>query len=338
MGLLDISTTILMKINLKQLQDNLSKQQLEPIYFIYGQENFLLDQAKKSFNQLPSDIFEAINLNGNEIDLMQLNQELSITSFFGQKKIVIVDYFDQILNDKNENNLKFFGDYLTNPFADNSLVLIIHNEKPDQRRKIIKQLLADNITTLEFNQIDQKQITTYTRQQFAKNQIEISNQLIEYIIQRSNFNLTNLSQNLSKLIDYSKTNSLDEKAIDDLFVTSIESNAFDLVKYIFSHDKRKALLTINQLFDQKQLPLSILAAITSQYRLLLQVDGLKNQTTSQLKIHPYRVKLAQQELQNISIETIENGYQKIIETEIKLKTTNLNQQNQIEQLVVSLIE
>ena len=327
-----------MKINLKQLQDNLSKQKLTPIYFTYGEEDFLLDQTKNSFNNLPTDVFEVVNLSGDDIDLMQLNQELSINSFFGQKKIVVVDYFDRLLSDKNEKNLKNFSDYLENPFDDNSLVLIIHNQKPDQRRKIIKTLLTDRISILEFNAIDQSQIATYIKLQFNKNKIDVDEQTVNYIIQKANFNLTNVSQNLQKLIDFNTTNSLNNQAIDDLFVSNIESNAFDLVKSIFNHDINNALLTINQLFDQKQPALSIVAAIISQYRLLLQVNGLQGQTTTLLKTHPYRVKLAQQELQNIAVSKISQGYQKIIETETKLKTTSVDQQKLIEQLVVGLAE
>lgn len=326
-----------MKINLKQLQDNLKSEKLSPIYYIYGQETFLLDQAKNSFNRLPADIYEVVNLDGETTDLLQLNQELSMDSFFGQKKIVIVSHFENLLADKDESNLKVLINYIDNPVANNCLVLMINSEKPDQRKKIIKLLSAEQITTLEFNSTDQKQINAYLKQQFLKHQIEIDNHLIEHIIQRVDFNLTNLSQNLPKLINFAKTDTLDTRAIDDLLTINVNASSFDLVKSIFDQDKSHALQIVNQLFDQFQPPLSIIGALLSQYRLLLQVDGLKNQTTSLLKIHPYRVKLAQQELQKVSIDKIDYGYQKIVESEIKLKTTSVNPQTVIEQLVVSLI-
>lgn len=326
-----------MKINLKQLQDDLKSEKLSPIYYVYGQEAFLLDQVKNSFNRLPTDIYEVVNLDGEGIDLLQLNQELSMNSFFGQRKIVIVNHFEVLLADKDQTNLQALIDYIDHPAVDNSLVLMINSEKPDQRKKIIKLLSTEQVTTLEFNHTDQKQITAYLKQQFSKYQIEIDDRLVEYIIQRVDFNLTSLSQNLPKLISFAESETLNAESIDDLLTVSVSASSFDLVKSIFDKDKKHALQIVNQLFDQFQPPLSIIGALLSQYRLLLQVNGLKNQTTSLLKIHPYRVKLAQQELQKVSIDKINRGYQKIVESEIKLKTTSSNPQTVVEQLVVSLI-
>ena len=85
-------------------------------------------------------------------------------------------------------------------------------------------------------------------------------------------------------------------------------------------------------------PLRLNAVLTSQFRLLLQVAGLQgndNDISKQLGVHPYRIKLAKQSLRQYQLYDIRNGYLKMLDIEIQLKTTQHNPERLFELFVMN---
>lgn len=82
----------------------------------------------------------------------------------------------------------------------------------------------------------------------------------------------------------------------------------------------------HELLLQKEEPLKINAILIGQFRLLLQVKILFEKGYSQgnlasvLKIHPYRIKLAMQQIKHFSKQTLAQAYLGLEEIEVKIKT------------------
>src|SRR5699024_9658252 len=98
--------------------------------------------------------------------------------------------------------------------------------------------------------------------------------------------------------------------IDDLVSKSLEANGFSLTDLILKNQRQEAVETFRDLILQKEEPIKLLGLISSQLRLyyqtkILSSEGLRqDEIAKQLKVHPYRVKLALSAVSRYSLDNL----------------------------------
>ena len=91
---------------------------------------------------------------------------------------------------------------------------------------------------------------------------------------------------------------------------------------------------------QKEEPIKIVALLISQFRLLLQVKILQKQGYPQgdiakvLKVHPYRVKLALQNIRQYNQKLLSEALDYLIDADYKMKTGQIDQELQVELFIM----
>ena len=151
-----------------------------------------------------------------------------------------------------------------------------------------------------------------------------------------------LDQEIEKLLLYADGQSVTEKDVRTLVSRAREASVFDLVDYVGKREADKALRLLHHLLDEEQHPLSLLAMLTRQVRILIQVSELQagrmtpDQISKRLKLHPFVVKKALAQAPNFTIRQLEEAYALLVDTDWTIKTGGMEGELALDLLIVSL--
>ncbi|MDS3842048.1 DNA polymerase III subunit delta, partial [Staphylococcus hominis] len=104
----------------------------------------------------------------------------------------------------------------------------------------------------------------------------------------------------------------------------------------------KAIQLIKDLIVMKEEPIKLLALITSNYRLYYQCKILSRkgysgqQIAKTINVHPYRVKLALNQVKHYQLTHLLNIIDQCAETDYKLKSSYMDKQLILELFILSL--
>ncbi|CAM3149135.1 DNA polymerase III subunit delta [Leuconostoc gasicomitatum] len=317
-------------MNLQQLQQQIKNKALANFYVVTGNEDVLIYRAQQAFRQLIQ--LADRDMNYAQFDLIDqaldevINDAMSMP-FFGDRRVVVVQN-PEFLTAKGKisvQNQEQLVKLLEKPIAENIVVFFINDLKIDKRKKMTKTLLkyAENIELPALNESQSRQAITQELQQRA---YKIEQDALQELILRTNAHYTAMKNELPKLIAYAThTKNISLEAVTTLVPKTLTATIFDLVDAVMTRQSKKALLIYRDLLQNGEPALRINAVLTGQFRLLLQIAGLKGteqDMSKQLGIHPYRIKLAHQMLKKYLLASLRDSYLGMVGIEVKLKSTN----------------
>ena len=149
-------------------------------------------------------------------------------------------------------------------------------------------------------------------------------------------NLAIIHNELNKLLLYSDGALITDQMVEQMVAKSLEDNIFDLVDNVVQKRLDKCLEIYHDLLKQNEEPIKIVAVIASQLRLLYQVKTLmdkgfgQKQIASQLKVHPFRVKLAMGKTKQFPLKKILQMLNDLADMDYRMKTGGGNREKLLE--------
>lgn len=340
------------KLNYTTELAKINKKEFSSVYVVLGTEAYLADNLRKAFiaNVLSPD---EMDLNFSSFDMEEtplstvLNDAESIP-FFGDRRLVFVNRPAFLTGEKTkqkvEHDIDGLMDYLDHPSPSTVLVFFAPYEKLDQRKKIVKKL-KKSAAFIDIAAMSEQDTRKYLKDTIANEGYTITPEAFDLMIQLTDANLTTAIGELPKLFLYSlETKKILKPAVEELISRSLEQNIFALNEMVLKKQVGPALDLYQDLLLQKEDPIKINAIMTSQFRLLIQVMILSKQGFQQneigqtLKVHPYRVKLASQQIKKYNEQTLTQAFEGLIEAEYRLKTGQGDRKMQFELFVLQFAQ
>ena len=330
-------------MNLKQLQQQIENDAVANVYVVTGEEDALLASAYRLFQSLIAD--EDRDMNLAQFDLSEVNLDTMINDamsmpFFGNKRVTIVDnpQFLTATAKVNNHDQELLLKLLQQPNAENVIVFFVKQLKLDKRKKITK-LLLKQAEIVDLPLLSEKQSQQAIAGYLSQRNYQMTPEAMTELLKRTNANYSNMLNEMPKLLAFAhKAKKIELSTVQALVPKTLTANVFDLVNYVIQAKVEEALVLYRDLLLSGEAPLRLNAVLTSQFRLLLQVAGLQgndNDISKQLGVHPYRIKLAKQSLRQYKLYDIRNGYLKMLDIEIQLKTTQHNPERLFELFVMN---
>ena len=302
-------------------------------YLIVYDDIYLLNSkideiTSKDFKNITKSIYDL-----DEQDLDDALLDLDTYSFLSDKKIVIIKNIENLNDDKKTTHLI---DYLNSPNNDN--LLILTTTKFNGTKKINKTLKEKtNFIKLESDPITviKNLLKDYKLEPGVINKISIY----------SNNNLDIIKTECDKLINYKEDKNITVDDVEKLVVKHLGDSSniiFDLVKYISSSDKKRALEQYKLLQEYNIDDIGLIGLIESQLRLLEQVsiykkEGLyKDEIASKLNIHPYRIQKTIELLNSTNIISINNLIKSLSEIDYKVKAGLIDSKDCILMYIINI--
>lgn len=317
-------------MNLQQLQQQIKNQALANFYVILGEEEALIQRAQSEFKQLIQPIDRDMNYAQFDLSIQSLddviNDAMSIP-FFGERRVVVVQNPDFLTAKGKVSDLDQaqFLQLLEKPVSENIVAFFINDLKIDKRKKITKMLLK-YAESVDLPALNERQAQQAISKELEARAYRIDQDALQELTLRTNAHYTTMQNELPKLIaEATHTKHIQLKAVTALVPKTLTANVFDLVDAVMTHQIKNALTIYRDLLQNGEPALRVNAVLTGQFRLLLQIAGLKGteqDMSKQLGIHPYRVKLARQMLKKYALGSLRSRYLGMIAIEIKLKSSN----------------
>lgn len=309
-------------------------QKLAPIYLVLGTESYLQEQIRKALlakiKVLEEDDLNFATFDLEEDTLSDVIAESESLPFFGDQRMVFVENPYFLTGEKRvnaaEQNVDALLEYLGNPLESTVLVFFAHYEKLDERKKITKALKKYAVI-IDVNPPKEEETRRYVQQLFENENLQISRDAFDLFLRLTDMNLSKIVGEFQKLTTFAGADGkITVETINDLIPKTLEHNIFEITNYVLSGKAEAALRLFDDLVLQGEEPIKINAILLSQIRIFLQTKVLMNigyqqgNIASTLGIHPYRVKLAMQQVRRFSLPALATIYDELVENDYLIKT------------------
>lgn len=308
-------------------------QNEKPIYLLYGNERFLIEEKRKTL----------IGNQGNEIDvnvydmtespLEMALEDAETMPFLSDKRIVIIKNPYFLTSEKKsasqtevEHDLNRLERYLENPSPYATVIFEAPYAKLDDRKKIV-QLLKKNAQVIEANTLQEKEAYKWIHHQSRKLKIEMDENAVKHLYSLVGNDLRKIKNELEKLSLYvGEHGRVSAETVDLLASRTLEDNVFALVDHVVNKRMIEAFQTLRDLFEQKEEPIKIVALLARQFRIIAQVHSLrkKGYTTKQmaayLKLHPFVIQKTLQQANRFSQTECHRMIENLAEADYCMKT------------------
>lgn len=312
----------------------LRRGEFSPLYLILGTEQYFLQEVRQTLLEHSMDAADQeLNVGTYNMDEVPLGQALADAEslpFFGDRRLVIIDnpvfFTGEKAKGNLEHDLNWLEAYLNEPAEATILAIFAPYEKLDNRKKITK-LLQKKAVTISAAPLDQKEARSYLSSCIKNEGYRMDREALQFFFERVEDSVTRGMQELPKLFLASlEDKTITRRMVEDLVPRNLEQNVFELVTQVLKKDTGKSLQIYRDLLLQKEEPIKINAILLGQFRLLLQVKLLSKMGYQQpdiaksLRVHPYRVKLAVQQVRNLSEKQLTHAYTGLVDAEYRMKT------------------
>ena len=124
----------------------------------------------------------------------------------------------------------------------------------------------------------------------------------------------------------------------------IETDIFKTIDAIAKRNKKKALALLHKHSEKGDSPLYLLSMINFQFRNLLMIKEKSQKVhypqigklSKELKLHPFVVRKGLRLSENFSFEELKKIYQKLFETDLKIKTGQIEPEMGLDLLITEI--
>lgn len=313
---------------------SIKKGQFSQVYLLYGTEAYLINETKQLLLQYALNEDE-LDFNFSQIDLEETPIETALEDvetlpFMGERRLVFMQnpFFltSEKTKSKVEHSVKRLEAYLEDPVPYSIVVFIAPYEKLDERKKITKEIKR-KATVLEAKKLHEHELKIWVRDKINTAGIEMNDQAIDRLLELAGTNLMMLTNELDKMMLYVEgTNVITIDIVEKLVAKSLEQNIFSLVDSVLQRNLNNTMMIYHDLMRQNEEPIKILSVMAGQVRLMYQVKELSRQGYSQqkiasvLKVHPFRVKLAQEKTNQFQEQELLALINELADVDYKMKT------------------
>jgi DNA polymerase-3 subunit delta len=339
------------KIFYSDLDKKIASYGSNRIYFLCGKESYLIKECEKKIikNVLGDQIntFNLIKVNGEKIDMDELQLSLETYPVFGDKKIVVIYDFDlAALSAEDKKKFKC----IISDVPEFSTVIISEflgvkgNKKTQKRRENLKIIENCGIIvdcTMTYERDIENQVIKWC----AENNKKICINCVKAMILRSGKDLNTLQNETYKLCGYAGDGEISEKDIETVVTAGLEYNVFEICKAILRKDTKNVYNCLEKLFSAREDPVLILAVIAAVYTDMHKIKLSAEQHMDNNAIaeffgyqqKDYKIKSARANAQNVDMSKIRLAIEILTESDVLLKTTAINPRFILDMAVVKIM-
>ena len=302
---------------------NLEKKDIN-YYLFYGQNVGLIE---KTINELFKPIFSKNIISYDETELLNninlFKEEIFNKSFFDNEKFIII-------NRASNKILDLIEELIENKITD--LKIIIKATALDKKSKLRNYFEKNKSTVITaFYEDNYQSLLQMVQNIFREKNINVSNEIINLIIERSKGNRINITNELEKILSFSKINNK-IRLEDVLKLTNLSENynISELVDQNLSKNKKKTINILNENNLNTEENILILRTFLNKLKKLknLKINLEKNKNIEQVlssskpPIFWKDKEIVKQQLKTLSLTEIKYLIHKVNDLELEIKKNN----------------
>ena len=321
---------------MQQLIQDLKNQSYKPMYLLYGEEDYLRKQYRdklKAALTVPDDTMNYHYYEGKDINVGEIIDLAETMPFFADRRVIILE---------NSGLCKSGGDalaeYLKQPAE--SVAIILVESQIDKRSKLFKTI-KDKGRACEFVPQNEQTLKKWIASLAKQDNRKISEQTAELFLEKTGTDMANIRTEWEKLICYTMGKEIIEKEdVEAICTQRVSNRIFDMVAAIAEKRQQEALDMYHDLLTLKEPPMGILALISRQFNLMLQVKELQQkgmggrQIADKVGLAPFIVQKYERQASRFKMKELREALSACVEADEAVKMGRLNDVLIIELLII----
>jgi DNA polymerase-3 subunit delta len=325
----------------KDLTQSLKQGQIEPVYFLFGPESFLRDQAARAIAEeaLRNTLLREFNESSFNLLTDDVRSAVAIAEqlpMMSDRRVVRIRNFGKLKEADEDVLLK----YLDRPVE--TSVVIFAADDLDKRKRLAKSLMAG--AAFEFQPLKTNELQSWIKSHLKKLKVEIEPQAGHRILEMVRSDLHTMTNELNKLAAASlPSGRITLALVDQLISRSREHLNWELSDQILAGNRRAALKTLRDLLDDGVEPVLLIGLIAGTYRRMALAKALLSQGAapakifSEVRMPPFKQGAYLSMLNKTDSGVVAQRMQRIAEADLAIKTSKATPRMQVEMLVCELM-
>ncbi len=338
-------------VTTKELDEKIKKG-LGGVYLFYGEEEYLkrhyLEKVRTTILTDDTDaVFNHVRITDGRLE--DLGDELIGTPLFGSVGGRLIEVWDVDYTSLSDSRLDELADAFENVEEGDTLLLYA---KPDEFSEGTKKAPSAPLKKFEkranlinFEKQTPQKLIGWASRHFLSHDCAADPQLCKKLIDYCKNDMFILASEIDKVACYAHScgkNVITEDMIFAVCSPGTVFGAFDFANAMIDGNTPLALSIFSEMKLRKERPENILSSVSKicgellTVRILSDAGYSKGDIAKKMKMHEYPVSLRMAAASKKSLATLEKAVELCCETDLKIKSTRLDQYTALEVLILSL--
>lgn len=335
----------------KELIEDIKKADFKSVYLIYGNEDYLKKYYSSAIIKKAVTDFEDLNLHRFDSsvkvdDIIAAADAIPMMSDYS-----CVSVCDYNFASADETEVEKLVDLISD--MPEGCVLLLRLEQlsitPSKSAKAKKVFDAVKKygALVELNLREEADLVRMVTKRAASRSVNLQPTGARYLIRVCGSDMTNLFSEVDKLCDFvGKDGIITEKEIDALAVKTPDEKAYKLINAVCARDVERVYTMLADLAAQCVDSIAIIAALSSAYVDMYRAKVAESEGKNAESIgadfgygkNAFKLKYASQNARKMSVFTLRKALNVLRETDIALKSTQLDPRLLVDKTVMQLIQ
>lgn len=298
-------------------------------YLLYGEEKYLVRRYTELLLQKIG-ATEVVKFDQDYFDVDEIYDSLTMVTFGGENRCILLTDVDvEALTDQT---FKKLAELFSSPAESGCLVLsypTFDPAKSGQNFKKITALISKTGVVAELTKLTEQETVRFIEERFVQSGCKVTQGVCSYLYHRCGDELNLLTREIDKLCAYRPEQEISRQHIDALCTEQLSASAFEISRKLMVGDLGGALLKLCDLFELKEDPIAVLAALSTTFIDLYRVkvllsSGIRENELSKhysYKGREFRISNAVRDGRRYSAESIRSVIDVLIGTDKLLKSS-----------------
>lgn len=308
------------------------------IEIVYGSDEGRIAQKKAQLREKYNEA-EVVQVDCVREDPASLFAAIDSGDLFGSQKLIFAENAS-FLSSKNTTKIDP-AQILVRKNTDHILVLVVHSEKLDRRKKAVKEL-EKTAVLVPCKSLDAASQQSYIRESLQRLGVQVDGQTFSWLASHIGLDPMRIESELEKLAIFSDHPGLE----DTRALITIEplDNVFVMTDALFERNGLRLLAAYRNFRAQSMEALAVIMLLAGQVRFLFQVRVLMDDGNGAdeiariLQAHPYRIRKSMDNASRFMAEDLMDWLEQLADLEQNMKAGRQDMDAGFEMFCLRLME
>lgn len=262
-------------ISIENLEKQLKNNKLDSMYFLYGEETYLLETCVKKIKHNFGEIVKGINyIEIDDTNMSELIQDIETPAFGFDKKLIIIKNLGLFKREVKKKGALFseYRDLLDKYLKENKdiikeTVIIVFIEESVDKTKLFNTVEEFGTVICNFEYQKPVQIIARLKAICKAYNVNVEESTLKYLIECSLTGMQDLINEIRKQIEYvGSGGTITKESIDLLTIKQIDSVIFDLTDSLGKKNIKEARIILYNLIYAKEPIQKILITLYNHFK------------------------------------------------------------------------
>lgn len=327
--------------DIRSLSAVINSGEFKNVHLLCGGEAYLRNQFRdKLVKALGGDesSMSYDKLVGKDVVAEQVIDLAETMPFFSPRRVILIEDTGWI-----KSGGDVMAEYISQGICETTYIVFCESEV-DKRSKLYKAISSAGMVS-EFGTQDEQTLSSWAAKRIKDAGLNISGGDIRYLLNIVGSDMTNVSNEIEKLICFClNKGTVSRNDIDTICARRLEDKIFQMCDAIALRRQRDAFGMYFDLMAMRESPYKILVMVTRHYNLLLQIKDMELDRKPDSVIGPavgkqdWTIKNYRAQTSHYTIDELKTIVNKCVELDMNIKTGNIAEGVGVETLLVDLLQ